>query len=111
MHIPAASLHEAVMTLLGITLALTPLAMWVAPNSTILAIVLTVSVVSGFAVWTLSLLGHSAPDNAVGDEPPRLPDKFVAELHKLSPLTYHHSGMGDTTYQRKIDSLRKYLDC
>jgi len=115
MYIPAAKLHEAAMMLLGLTLALTPLAMWAAPNKTVFAIVLTVIVVSGFAVWALSLISNSAPGHAATEKhasgPARLPDRFVAELHKLSPLIYHHRGLGDPHYQRMIDSLRKFMDC
>ncbi len=114
MPIPSGRLHEAVLTLLGLILALSPLAMWLAPTTTVLALAVTASVTSGLALWLLSqLTGGDAGRNS-GLEPrhapARLPDRFIAELHKLSPLTYHHRPLGDPRYQRKIDRLRQYLN-
>jgi hypothetical protein len=115
MNMTVEKLHDATNTLAGITLALTPLAMWVAPNELVFATVLAISVVSGFAVWLLSYRTTTAEEilrgNASAHGPPLLPDRFIAELHKLSPLTYHHRGLGDGLYQRKIDALKKHLDC
>lgn len=113
MKLPHISLPEIGMTASGIVLALTPLALWVAPNQAAFGIILAVTVVAGATVWLFSIW-HTAyrpqtPGVGSRHRLATVPDQFVAELHKLSPMTYHHRSLGDRRYQGKIDPLKKLL--
>ena len=78
----------------GMALMITPLALWVAWTETVLYIVLAAGFISASATRGLA---------------ETVPDDFVAELHDLFPLTYHHRRLGDPAFQRKMDRLKRLL--
>ncbi len=99
---------EFLQTFFGIILLVTPLALWVAWTEAIFLGVILVCVVAMLTICAIALF---APKAASGHEAPKvLPDRFVAELHKLFPLTYHHRRLGSKSFERKMDRLRPYLD-
>ncbi|MDP6690678.1 MAG: hypothetical protein QF384_14370 [Alphaproteobacteria bacterium] len=108
------NLAEIGFTASGMVLALTPLALWVAPNTAAFGIILAVTMVAGATVWLFSVwhtgYARQTPGEPSAHRLATVPDRFVAELHKLSPMTYHHRSLGDRRYQRKIDPLKKFLE-
>jgi hypothetical protein len=99
--------------LLGIVLSLVPLALWVAWTETMLAIVVAVGVVSAILIV---LLADSGSEDA-GSRQPRerplgqtiLPDESVREIHRIFPLTYHHSMNERARFRRAMDRVRLLL--
>ncbi len=110
----AETLRHVGMIVFGAILALTPLALWVAWTETVFVIVLAVGAVAGVLCCVLA----DGPDAVLEDRRelsrPRstetLPDEFVAGLHGLFPLIYHHRRIGDPFFQRKLDRLKKLLN-
>jgi len=100
-------------TVLGIILAAIPLALWVAWTPFGFLAVLAVGVVS------LVLLNVSVPrlppliddPNTRHDGETRtvITDEFVAEIHKIFPLTYHHSRIETARFRCSMDRLRELL--
>ena len=110
----AEALRNVGMIVFGIILALTPLALWVAWTETVFMIVLSVGAIAGVLCCVLA----DGPDAVLEDRRelsrPRStepsPDEFVAGLHGLFPLIYHHRRIGDPFFQRKLDRLKKLLN-
>lgn len=80
---------------LGIVLAVTPVALWIAWTATLVVCVLLVAIVSAalFALLTERLArrtGNQSGREGTGSRV-LLPDEFIEEVHRLFPLTYHHS--------------------
>jgi hypothetical protein len=91
--------------LLGVILAATPLALWVAWSPAVLFLVLAVAIGSaGLLVLLNQLDGQAAPaaSGRVG-----LPEEFVAEVHELFPLTYHHSHRPAARFRRAMAKLSR----
>ena len=91
----------------------TPLALWVAWTETVLFIVLATGamacVLYCLLVW-YEERADLAPRGPTTHGPAEtVPDAFVAELHGLFPLTYHHRRLGDPRFQRKMDRLNRLL--
>ena len=107
------SLTTVGLNLLGATMMITPLALWVAWTETVLYVVLATGVMAGVLYCLLALYEERA-DSARREPATNLPaatvpDAFVAELHALFPLTYHHRRLGDPAFQRKMDRLKRLL--
>jgi hypothetical protein len=96
-------------TVLGVMLALVPMLLWVAWTPFLLAAVLAAGAISA----ALLVLLHAAigdPDAPAGRDPrAALPDAFVEEIHRIFPLTYHHSFTGADRFRRAMESLRRLL--
>ncbi len=100
-------------TVLGIIFAAIPLALWVAWTPFGFLAVLAVGLVS------LVLLGILLPrlPPLIDDPKTRhdretravITDEFVAEIHKISPLTYHHARIEKARFRRTMDRLRELL--
>jgi len=91
--------------LLGIVLAATPLALWAAWSAAVLFLVLGVAIASaGLLVLLNHLGGQTAPSGAGRAE---LPEEFVAEVHQLFPLTYHHSHRPAARFRRAMAKLSR----
>ena len=102
------------LNVLGVTLMITPLALWVAWNGTVMVIVLATGTMSG-VLYCLLVLYEKPTDLAQGESATNgpletVPDAFVEELHGLFPLTYHHRRLGDPKFQRKMDRLKSLLN-
>ena len=97
-------------TLLGVILAVTPVALWVAWTATVLLIVVAVAIASAGLFVLLADLPHRAPGR-----PPAangravLPDEFIAEVHELFPLTYHHSRLESARFRRAMEKLSRMI--
>ena len=99
--------------LFGAALMITPLALWVAWTETVLYIVLAAGFMAG-ALYCLLVRYEQRADlrisaSATIGPAQTVPDEFVAELHDLFPLTYHHRRLGDPAFQRKMDRLKRLL--
>jgi predicted lysophospholipase L1 biosynthesis ABC-type transport system permease subunit len=100
-------------TALGVVLSCVPLALWVAWTETMLAIVAAVGVVSAVLIV---LLADSGPEGAERRRPQdgpagrvTLPDESVREIHRLFPLTYHHSLNERARFRQAMDRVRLLL--
>jgi hypothetical protein len=98
-------------TSLGLVMAATPLALWVAWNQTVFILVL---VVFAAAVVLFSMLPvYDEPgvsdwrDHRDAESTARLSDEFLSELSNMGPWVYHHRRLGDPDFQRKMDLLKK----
>jgi len=96
---------------LGIVLAVVPIALWVAWTPLVWAVVVAVGFV---AAALLIALDHRRPAEdasaSPGDAAPTLPDTFVATVHELFPLTYHHSREGPRRFRSAMEKLRRAPD-
>jgi len=109
----AGLVRSTVVTALGIVLAAVPIALWVAWSQEIFFGVLAVGgLCAALCVWLVDLRssrGEDRPhDDAVGERA-ELPDQFVAEIHRIFPLTYHHSRVGRERFRRAMERLRTLI--
>ena len=93
-------LRHAAQTLLGIALAVTPVALWVAWSPAMLVGVMALSLV--FAALLLLLTDAAAPGT---DDRARLSDAFVEEVQKLHPMIHHHSPNRSPRFRRIMRRL------
>jgi hypothetical protein len=100
-------------TVCGIVLAATPLALWVAwtPNGFLVVLATAaVSVVSlGVLLSRLSRSGEAADGGNDDGMRRRLPERFVEEIHAIYPLNYHHSRIEKPRFRRTMDRLRRMM--
>jgi hypothetical protein len=98
-------------TSLGIVLAVVPVGLWVAWTPFVWAVVIAVGFVAGAL---LIALDHRRPGEdaraSPDDTAPALPDTFVATVHEVFPLTYHHSREGPRRFRSAMEKLRRALD-
>jgi len=93
-------------TVLGIVLAAVPVAVWVAWSPLVLLIVLAAGCVCAALLVALSRLADA--ERARSGEPMAfVSDQFVEEVHRLFPLTYHHSRKEKPRFRRAMDKLRR----
>ena len=97
------------MTALGIILLITPLALWVVWTETLFVVVLALGATSGVLCWVLAGYEDTIPKDQYEPQAPvsrqMLTDEFLAELTSFSPWIYHHHGLRNTAFQRKMDRL------
>ena len=100
-------------TVCGIVLAAVPLGLWIAWSPFGFLLVLAVGAVSVVLLGVLAshlASCNDAPHRRQDDEMKVvLPDEFVEEIHKIYPLTYHHSRIGRTRFLRTMDRLRQMI--
>jgi len=106
-------LRAAVETVLGIVLALVPLALWIAWSP---ALLFAVIVTGGVCAALLIALWHWQDESLEAardlDEDPahaEVPDAFVEELHRLFPLVFHHSRQEKQRFRRTMETLRRLM--
>ena len=88
---------------LGLVLAATPLALWIAWTATL---VLCVMLLALLCVVLLALLVESAPPGEHRDgETAALPPEFIEEVHRLFPLTYHHSRHETARFRQAMQKI------
>ncbi len=102
------------LNLLGATLMITRLALWVARTETVRFIALATGVMAG-ALYCVLVRYEKPADLAHGESAfngptETVPDAFVEQLHGLFPLTYHHRRLGNPKFQRKMDRLKRLLN-
>jgi hypothetical protein len=98
---------------LGIVLAAVPLALWIAWTPGLLLGVLAVGGASAVLIialvdWQRIAVGdwRTKRDPASRDA---VSDEFVAEVQRISPLTYHHARIGKARYREAMERLRQLL--
>ena len=93
---------------LGLLLAATPLALWIAWTP---ALVLGVMLAAVATAALLAVLAESAPrqeESITGV--PRLPEEFIEEVHRLFPLTYHHSHRPAARFRETMLRLARMVE-
>lgn len=96
---------------LGIVLAAMPVALWVAWTPMAWAVVIAVGFVAAALLIALSYRRTAEDASASpGETAPALPDAFVATVHEVFPLTYHHSRDGPRRFRDAMEKLRRTPD-
>jgi hypothetical protein len=100
------------MTVLGIVLSLVPPALWFAWSETVLLVVAAIGMVSAAMLIVVADLTGSdenrrPPDDLAGRR--SLSEHAVAEIHRISPLTYHHSLIEKARFRRAMDKVRQLI--
>jgi len=94
---------------LGISLAVTPVALWIAWTAALVVWIMLAAMVCAvlFALLSDFLARNDrkqcGPEGADGRAV--LPDEFIEEVHRLFPLTYHHSRHETTRFRRAMRRL------
>lgn len=105
----AEALRTVAMSVFGLILALTPLALWVAWTETGFILVLAAGATAGVLYWLLAGFQDPLLEDRGQARDPRetqsLTDEFLAELSRLGPWTYHNRRLGDAAFRRKMESL------
>ena len=78
------------------------MALWVAWSASLVLAVMAAALV---AAGLLVLLTESSPPQADSGGRVTLPPQFVDEVHRLFPLTYHHSARGPLRFRRAMKRL------
>ena len=107
----ADSLITLGLTLFGIVLAVTPLALWVAWTETIF---LGVLVTGATAAGLYSVLASFEKPPAQGEpsdyvRPVILSDKFILKLQSLHPFIHHHRPSGGPKFHTAMYHFKKHL--
>ena len=106
-------IRDAGMTIFGLILAVVPLALWVAWSEPVYYAVLSICAVATTLFLALAWLGtppeRTSPFLAESKPPVIVSDEFIAELHSLFPLTYHHRSLGDPRLRRIFARLHALL--
>lgn len=99
--------------LLGIVLSLVPLALWVAWTETMLAMVVAAGAVCAILIVLLADSGTEHEEGRRTRDGPTgqnaLPDESVREIHRIFPLTYHHSLHERARFRRAMEKVRLLL--
>ena len=101
-------LAAAAETLLGLVLAATPVALWIAWEPEILVGVLATTLVSAL----LLVLVHRriAPQRDAPAQPhPELRDEFFVEMHRVFPLVHHHRRKQSARFARAMQKVRRLV--
>lgn len=105
--------REAGLVVLGLILAVIPLALWLAWSEPVYWGVLTVCLAASALFLVLSWLGRGETEEerlrALAKPPQQLSPEFIAELHRITPLTYHHRRLGDPRLRGKFLKLLALL--
>lgn len=96
------SMRHIAQTLVGLVLAATPVALWIAWSPAMLAATLAVAVL-GAGLYVLLTEEETEPGGT--HDGARLPDTFLQEVQQLHPMIYHHSGRRSSRFQRTMRRL------
>jgi hypothetical protein len=102
------SIRQLGQTILGIALAVTPVALWIAWTPAMLAWVLVGSLLS--AALLVMLTEASPEGSARGSDSAGIPDEFVEEVQKLFPMIYHHSGRRSARFHKTMQHLYRLME-
>ena len=106
-RVPAGVLR-GFMVVLGLVLAATPLALWVAWSTAGWLLVLALGAVALIGLLLCHWLSDDDHD-APATERPKLSDVFLAERSRMGPWTYHNRLWGHARFKAKMARLRKLL--
>ena len=106
----AERLTASATTLLGAVLAATPVAFWIAWSASVFFIVVAIAIASaGLFVLLAELAQRTATQSPAAGGRVVLPDQFIAEVHELFPLTYHHSLIETARFRRAMAKLSRMI--
>ncbi len=111
MRTPTQKFVDAAMTLCGLILAATPLAIWASPTKTSFYYVLAFAATAMFGVLTLAQYETPSDSNHHGRPKPliTLPDKFINILQELQPFVHHHRPRGGQDFRRAMERAKRIL--
>jgi hypothetical protein len=99
---------------LGLVLAATPVALWIAWTA---ALVVWIMLVAAVCAVLLALLMESSRPGARDQDGPAgadgrvlVPEAFVEEVHRLFPLTYHHSRHETARFREAMKRLSRLIE-
>ena len=99
---------------LGMVLAATPVALWIAWTAALVVWVMLVAVVSAALLVLLTEYPRRSAQNQSGPEGAGsrviLPEEFIEEVHRLFPLTYHHSRLETPRFQQAMKRLSRLIE-
>jgi hypothetical protein len=101
-------LVAVVETLLGLVLAVTPVALWIAWEPGILFAVLGAALASAVLLVLLHRLA-AARDQPQAWRRPELGEHFYAEMHRIFPLVHHHSRGESARFRGAMQRVRRQL--
>lgn len=110
-HRDAARTHWLVAlleTVLGLALAATPVALWIAWTPALLGAVLAGCVACALLLVWLQRWDAAALA-AVESPRPRVDDRFFAEMHRVFPLVHHHSRRESARFRGAMQRVRRLL--
>ena len=96
------AMRTAAQILLGLVLAATPLALWVAWSPAMLAATIAITVLCAVLLVALTEPAKHGEADAV-----RLSDGFLDEVQSLHPMIHHHSGRRSSRFQRAMRRLAR----
>ena len=104
----AKRLRHMVEIMLGCVLAATPVTLWIAWTATQ---VLCMMLVALICAALLALLVESAPEgeHRTGGGA-TLPPEFIEEVHRLFPLTYHHSRLETPRFRQAMKRMSQLIE-
>ncbi len=95
-------------TVLGLALAATPVALWIAWTPALLGAVLAGCIVCALVlVWIQRW--DAAALAAVETPRPQVDERFFAEMHRIAPLVYHHRLREPARFRRAMGRVRRLL--
>jgi hypothetical protein len=106
-------LARAGATAFGLVLSALPVAMWVAWSPMVFVLVVATGAVS--AAMLIVLIDRCGvesdrPSASASAGPHAVPPgEFVEELHRIFPLTYHHSLVGRSRFRHAMGRLRRLV--
>jgi len=99
---------------LGIFLAVTPVALWIAWTAALVVWILLAAIVSAALLALLSdfLCEREQNRNGLAGADGRviLPDEFIEEVHRLFPLTYHHSRLETPRFRQAMKRMSQLIE-
>ena len=98
---------------LGTVLAVTPVVLWIAWTAElVVGIMLVAAVCAVLLAWLESSLqgARSQGDAAGAGGRVVLPEEFIEEVHRLFPLTYHHSRHETARFRQAMKGLSRLIE-
>ncbi len=107
----ADSLITLGLTLFGLVLVVTPLALWVAWTETIFLVVLVTGATAAALYCVLARFERPPAQSEPSDyiRPVILLDKFILELQRLHPFIHHHRRSGGPKFHTAMYHFKKHL--
>jgi hypothetical protein len=109
----AAHMRDIALTVFGLIVAVTPLALWVAWSESVFILVLAGSI-GALALICVLVRGTRQPGDderqtARPGHTQHLSDESLAELSELGPFIYHHRRTGGPRFQSSMRTLKRKL--
>jgi len=110
---PLEALRNAALTVAGLIMTATPLALWLVWSQATFVLVLGVGAAFGLLFFVLYADTRATSPEQRKDPNSRtmenLDDKFLSELSDMGPFIYHNRLSGESRFRRKMAGLKKKL--